>query len=143
MTIKIPLTLAIIDGIIVEVGTNSYVFSTADVQEFVRIEKSQMIVEPEGAESIMLRGDCYPLIRLKQLFHLETGCDDVEDGIIAILEYEGRKTAVLVDKLEGEQEIVVKPMPSYIKKIRGISGCTQLGDGSISLILDTGSLIKE
>ena len=77
------------------------------------------------------------------MFHLETGCDDVEDGIIAILEYEGRKTAVLVDKLEGEQEIVVKPMPSYIKKIRGISGCTQLGDGSISLILDTGSLIKE
>lgn len=143
MTIKIPLTLAIIDGIIVEVGTNSYVFSTADVQEFVRIEKSQMIVEPEGAESIMLRGDCYPLIRLKQLFHLENGCDDVEDGIIAILEYEGRKTAVLVDKLEGEQEIVVKPMPSYIKKIKGISGCTQLGDGSISLILDTGSLIKE
>ena len=143
MTIKIPLTLAIIDGIIVGVGTNSYVFSTADVQEFVRIEKSQMIVEPEGSESIMLRGDCYPLIRLKQLFHLETGCDDVEDGIIAILEYEGKKTAVLVDKLDGEQEIVVKPMPSYIKKIRGISGCTQLGDGSISLILDTGSLIKE
>lgn len=143
MTIKIPLTLAIIDGIIVEVGTNSYVFSTADVQEFVRIDKSQMIVEPEGAESIMLRGDCYPLIRLKQLFHLDSGCDDVEQGIIAILEYEGRKTAVLVDKLEGEQEIVVKPMPSYIKKIRGISGCTQLGDGSISLILDTGSLIKE
>ena len=143
MTIKIPLTLAIIDGIIVEVGTNSYVFSTADVQEFVRIEKSQMIVEPEGSESIMLRGDCYPLIRLKQLFHLDSGCDDVEEGIIAILEYEGRKTAVLVDKLEGEQEIVVKPMPSYIKKIRGISGCTQLGDGSISLILDTGSLIKE
>jgi len=143
MTIKIPLTLAIIDGIIVGVGTNSYVFSTADVQEFVRIEKSQMIIEPEGAESIMLRGDCYPLIRLKQLFHLDSGCDDVEDGIIAILEYEGRKTAVLVDKLDGEQEIVVKPMPSYIKKIKGISGCTQLGDGSISLILDTGSLIKD
>ncbi len=143
MTIKIPLTLAIIDGITVEVGTSSYVFSTADVQEFVRIDKSQMIVEPEGAESIMLRGDCYPLIRLKQLFHLDAGCDDVEDGIIAILEYEGRKTAVLVDKLNGEQEIVVKPMPSYIKKIKGISGCTQLGDGSISLILDTGSLIKD
>ncbi len=143
MTIKIPLTLAIIDGIIVEVGTSSYVFSTADVQEFVRIEKSQMIVEPEGSESIMLRGDCYPLIRLKQLFHLDSGCDDVEEGIIAILEYEGRKTAVLVDKLDGEQEIVVKPMPSYIKKIKGISGCTQLGDGSISLILDTGSLIKD
>lgn len=143
MTIKIPLTLAIIDGIIVEVGTNSYVFSTADVQEFVRIEKSQMIIEPEGAESIMLRGDCYPLIRLKQLFHLDSGYDDVEDGIIAILEYEGRKTAVLVDKLDGEQEIVVKPMPSYIKKIKGISGCTQLGDGSISLILDTGSLTKD
>ena len=143
MTIKIPLTLAIIDGITVEVGTNSYVFSTADVQEFVRIDKSQMIVEPEGAESIMLRGDCYPLIRLKQLFNLTSGCDDVENGIIAILEYEGRKTAVLVDKLNGEQEIVVKPMPSYIKKIRGISGCTQLGDGSISLILDTGSLIKD
>lgn len=142
MTIKIPLTLAIVDGIIVGVGDNSYVFTTADVQEFVRIEQSQMVIEPEGSESMMLRGDCYPVIRLKRLFDLSSGVDEVEDGIMVILEYDGKKTAVLVDRLEGEQEIVVKPIPSYIKKIRGISGCTQLGDGSISLILDTGSLIK-
>ncbi len=143
MTIKIPLTLAIIEGIIVKVGSNSYIMSTADIREFVSIQKSQMLIEPEGNESIMLRGDCYPVIRLKELYHLSEGVDDVEDGIMAILEYEGKKAAILVDELVGQQEIVVKPIPQYIKKVRGISGCTQLGDGSISLILDTGSLLKE
>jgi len=143
MTIKIPLTLAIIEGIIVRVGTNSYIMSTADIREFVSIKQSQMLVEPEGNESIMLRGECYPVIRLKEMYHLESGVDDVEEGIMAILEYEGRKAAVFVDELVGQQEIVVKPIPQYIKKVKGISGCTQLGDGSISLILDTGSLLKD
>ncbi len=143
MTIKIPLTLAIIEGIIVAVGHNKYILATADVQEFVRAQKSQIVIEPEGNESMMLRGECYPVIRLKKLYHLEEGADEVEDGVMTIMEYEGKKAAVFVDELIGEQEIVVKPIPPYIKKIKGISGCTQLGDGSISLILDSGTLLKE
>ena len=143
MTIKIPLTLAIIEGIVVSVADNKYILSTADVQEFVRARKSQIVIEPEGNESLMLRGECYPILRLKKMYHLKNGFDEIEDGVMAIMEYEGKRAAIFVDDLIGEQEIVVKPIPSYIKKIKGISGCTQLGDGSISLILDSGSLLKE
>ena len=68
--------------------------------------------------------------------------ESVEDGVMLILEVEEKKICVFVDKLIGEQEIVVKPIPSYIKKVRGLSGCTQLGDGSIALILDAAGLIE-
>lgn len=141
MTMKIPLTLAIIDGIILGVGDNTYAVATEDIKEFVSVAEDQMIVEPDGTESIMLRGECYPVLRLKNYYHFEDGVDNVEDGIMAILEYEGKWLALFIDKLIGEQEIVVKPIPPYIKKVKGLSGCTQLGDGSISLILDTGSMI--
>lgn len=143
MTLKIPLTLAIVDGIILSVGKATYVVATGNVKEFLRVSKEQLIVEPEGAESIMLRGECYPVLRLKKYYNLTEGEDELENGIITIIEHEGKKLALFIDKLIGEQEIVVKPIPPYIKKIKGLSGCTQLGDGSISFILDAGSLIKD
>ena len=143
MTLKIPLTLAIIDGIILRVGSQRYVVATGNVKEFLRASQSQIIMTPEGCESIMLRGECYPVLRLKEYYHLSEGVDAIEDGIVTIIEHEGRHVAVFIDELIGEQEIVVKPIPKYIKKIKGLSGCTQLGDGSISLILDAGSLIKD
>lgn len=141
MTMKIPLTLAIIDGILLDVGGSSYAIATGNVKEFIRATKDQIIVEPEGAEALMLRGECLPILRLKEYYGLKKGHDDVEEGIFTIVEHEGKHMAVLVDRLIGEQEIVVKPLPKYIGKIKGLSGCTQLGDGSISLILDAGSLL--
>ena len=143
MTLKIPLTLAIIDGIILGVGDARYVVATGNVKEFLRAEKEQIVVTPDGAESIMLRGECYPVLRLKEYYHLKQGIDDIEQGIVTIIEHEGDRIALFIDELIGEQEIVVKPIPPYIKKIKGLSGCTQLGDGSISLILDAGSLVKD
>lgn len=143
MTLKIPLTLAIIDGIIIGVGDASYVVSTTAVKEFIQVSKEQLIIEPEGNEYIMIRGICYPVIRLNEFYSIKEGQSDVEKGIMAMLEHDGKQICVFVDRLIGEQEIVVKPIPSYIKKVRGISGCTQLGDGSISLILDTGGLMQE
>lgn len=143
MTLKIPLTLAIIDGIIFGVGTNRYVVATGNVKEFLSASQSQIVKTPEGAESIMLRGECYPILRLKDYYNLKQGKDDIEQGIVTIIEHEGKNVALFVDELIGEQEIVVKPIPKYIGKIKGLSGCTQLGDGSISLILDAGSLIKD
>jgi two-component system chemotaxis sensor kinase CheA len=142
MTIKIPLTLAIVKGVILKIGSSSYVMPTGDISEFVCIEKKDLLVEPEGNESIMIRGECYPVIRLKEYYHLSEGFDDVEQGTFIIAEYEGTKAAFFVDDLISEQEIVVKPLPPYIKKIKGLSGCTQLGDGSISLILDVGNILK-
>ena len=100
-----------------------------------------MIHEPNGDEFVMIRGDCFPVIRLGNWYGLEEYQESVEDGVMLILEVEDRKICLLVDKLVGEQEIVVKPIPSYIKKVRGLTGCTQLGDGSIALILDPGGLI--
>lgn len=141
MTMKIPLTLAIIDGIIFSVSGTNFVTATNTITEFIRVNDEQLVVEPDGEEYVMIREECYPLIRLNHFYHLKNGKEEIEDGIVIILNHEDRKIAVFADELVGEQEIVVKPMPSYIKQVRGISGCTQLGDGSISLILDIAGLV--
>jgi two-component system chemotaxis sensor kinase CheA len=89
----------------------------------------------------MIRGECYPVIRLGRVYHIDNAVESVNDGIMILVEHENRQLCVFVDHLVGGQEIVVKPIPSYIKKVRGLSGCTQLGDGSIALIVDVGGLL--
>ena len=142
MSLKIPLTLAIIDGIVMEVGTSSFVMETGVIKQFIRVKEDMMVHEPNGDEFVMIRGECYPVIRLGRWYGLEDYHESVEDGVMLILEVEDKKVCLLVDKLVGEQEIVVKPIPSYIKKVKGLSGCTQLGDGSIALILDAPGLVE-
>ena len=90
----------------------------------------------------MIRDEYYPLIRLNKFYHLNGAVDNIEDGIVVVLTHEDKNFAVFADKLVGEQEIVVNPTPPYIKKVNGLSGCTQLGDGSISLIIDAGALAR-
>lgn len=141
MTLVIPLTLAIINGIVVQVGDSPFVIETASIKEFVRVGEDSLIYEPSGEEYIVLRGECYPFIRLNQRYNLPNSVDKVEEGIVVVLEHEGSQVCVLIDKLLQEQEIVVKPIPSYVRKIKGLSGCTQLGDGSIALILDIAGLL--
>lgn len=141
MSLKIPLTLAIIDGIVIETGTSSFVMETGVIKQFVRVREDMMIHEPNGDEYVMIRGECYPVVRLGEWYGLKEYQTDVEKGIMMILEVEDKRVCLFVDKLVGEQEIVVKPIPSYIKKVKGLSGCTQLGDGSIALILDPGGMI--
>ena len=143
MILKIPLTLAIIDGIVMEVGTSSFVIETGVVKEFVSVQQSMMIEEPSGEEFVMIRGECYPVIRLGEWYHLKEYKKNVEEGMMLILEVDGTTLCLFVDKLIGKQEIVVKPIPSYIKKVTGLTGCTQLGDGSIALILDPAGLIEQ
>ncbi len=142
MSLKIPLTLAIIDGIVMETGKSSFVLETGVIKEFVRVREEMMIYEPNGDEYIMIRGECYPVLRLGRWYGLEEYQESVEDGVMLILEVEDQHVCLLVDRLIGEQEIVVKPIPSYIKKVKGLSGCTQLGDGSIALILDATGLME-
>lgn len=142
MSLKIPLTLAIVDGIVMETGNSSFVLETGVIKEFVRVKEEMMIYEPNGDEYIMIRGECYPVLRLGRWYGLEQYQESVEDGIMLILEVEEQRVCLFVDKLIGEQEIVVKPIPSYIKKVKGLSGCTQLGDGSIALILDAAGLME-
>lgn len=142
MNLKIPLTLAIVDGIVMQVGHSSFVIETGVVKEFVSVTDKMMIHEPGGEESVMIRGECYPVRRLGEWYELTEYKRNVEEGMMVILEVDGKSICLFVDCLVGKQEIVVKPIPSYVKKVKGLSGCTQLGDGSIALILDPGSICE-
>lgn len=143
MTLVIPLTLAIISGIVIQVGEAPFVIEMASIKEFISVGEDALIQEPGGEEYLVLRGDCFPFIRLGEKYDLPGAKSRLEDGIVAVVEHEGKQICILIDKILQEQEIVVKPIPSYVKKVKGLSGCTQLGDGSIALILDVGGLMIE
>lgn len=143
MTLVIPLTLAIISGIVIQVGEAPFVIELASIKEFINVTEDALIQEPSGEEYLVLRGDCFPFIRLGEKYDLPGAKSKLEDGIVVVVEHEGKQICVLIDKILQEQEIVVKPIPSYVKKVKGLSGCTQLGDGSIALILDVGGLMIE
>ncbi|MCH5272916.1 MAG: chemotaxis protein CheA [Lachnospiraceae bacterium] len=142
MSLKIPLTLAIIDGIVMKTGDSYFVVETGIIKSFVNVREEMMIHEPNGDEYIMIRGECYPVLRLGEWYGLSGYQRLVNEGMMLIFEVDGKTICLFVDKLIGKQEIVVKPIPSYIKKVKGLSGCTQLGDGSIALILDPVGLIE-
>lgn len=140
-SIKIPLTLAIIDGMVISVGKASYVVPTVSIQESFRPKEKDIITDPDGNEMILIRGVCYPILRLHELFNVNTQITNMTEGIMMMVQNEERGICLFADALIGEQQVVVKTLPKYIKKVNGIAGCTLLGDGSISLIIDTGSLV--
>lgn len=136
-TMKIPLTLAIIEGMIISLGGAYYTIPIISIRQQFKAKKEMISVDPSGNEMITTsRGEILNLIRLKDFFGVESEVSDIEDGIVIGIE-NGNKTLCLhVDGLVGERQVVVKSMPKYIKEIRGISGCTLLGNGDISLIID-------
>ncbi|MCR5784649.1 MAG: chemotaxis protein CheA [Eubacterium sp.] len=140
MTLKIPLTLAIISGILLEVGKQKFVIETGSVKEFINVRESSIVKEPDGEEYLNVRGQYYMILRLSEKYNIKDATQEIEDGIMILTEYESQKICIFVDKLLGGQEIVVKPIPEYVRKVDGLSGCTQLGDGSIALILDIATL---
>ena len=140
---KIPLTLAIIEGMIVRVGQAKYTLPITSVRESFRTSKEEVIVDPDGNEMIEVRGACYPIIRLNHLYQIPNGKEVFEEGILIMIESDHTQYGLFVDELICEQQVVVKPLPEYIKNfntVTGITGCTILGDGSISLILDLDNL---
>lgn len=145
ITIKIPLTLAIVDGMEVSVGKSIYTIPITSIRESFRPNEKDIIIDAEGSEMIMIRGSCYPVLRNHRLFNVETEIQDLCDGIIVLIEANERAVCLFVDRLIGEQQVVVKPLPSYLMKYEakesGIGGCTILGDGSISLILDVAGIV--
>ncbi|MFT4146231.1 MAG: chemotaxis protein CheA [Mobilitalea sp.] len=144
-TMKIPLTLAIIDGMNIMVGKEHYTIPTISIKEFFRPEQGDIIVDTDGNEMIMIRGHCYKLIRLNELYHVSSGNTDNKEGIIIMLEQAEKAVCIVADKLLGQQQVVIKSLPEYINKfktIKGLAGCTLLGDGSISLTLDVAELIS-
>lgn len=145
--IKIPLSLAIVDGMEVSVGKSIFTIPINSIKESFKLKENQLIKDTTGREMIMIRGQCYPLIRLYELYELETEVTDVYSGIIILVENEGRSACLMADELMGEQQVVVKPFSPMLNnfnvKQNGMAGCTILGDGSITIILDVGNIISD
>lgn len=145
ITLKIPLTLAIIDGMNIRVGKSRYTLPIVSIKESFRPKENEVFKDPDGNEMIMIRGQCYKVLRLHELYKVKTEITNVSEGIIIMLESANKTACLFADELIGEQQVVVKALPKYIKNIRkinGMAGCTLLGDGSISLILDVEGFIS-
>ncbi len=143
--IKIPLTLAIIDGMEIKVGDAIFTIPISFIKESFMVNNDQIIHDTQQGEMIMIRGVCYPILRLHEKFNLNTEIKNFEDGIILLIESDNRSVCLFADELVGEQQVVVKPFPPYLSqydiKREGLSGCTIMGDGRISLIVDVNNLI--
>ncbi len=141
ISIKIPLTLAIIDGMTIKVGNSRYTIPITSIRESFRAKEENVIIDPHGNEMVLIRGKCYPLMRLHEIYGIQTDITDIYNGIIVMVESNTQHFCFFADALLGQQQVVVKALPGYIKKVRGLAGCTLLGDGNISLILDIDSFI--
>ena len=141
MTIRLPLTLAIINGMMVSVGTNRYIIPVSSIRESFRAEQKQIIQDVAGNEMVMIRGECISLVRLHKQFGVETSIRDLCEGIIVVIEENDKTVCLFADELISEQQAVVKPLPAYVHQARGVAGCTILGDGRICLILDATGLV--
>jgi len=141
ISIKIPLTLAIIDGMTFKVGASRYTIPITAIKECFKAKKEELIIDPEGNEMVFIRGQCHPILRLHQLYRVKTEITEIERGTLLMVEYDSRTVCFLVDALLGQQQVVVKALPKFFRKITGLAGCTLLGDGSISLILNIGELL--
>ena len=143
--ITIPLTLAIIEGMSLAVGTMRYTLPITVIRQSFRPQEKDVFQDPDGSEMIMVRGECYPIARLYHLYEVDDAREDLTQGIMVLIETEKGIIGVFADSLLGVQEIVVKPVPKYIQQFsaaNGITGCTLLGDGSISLVLDAQGLSR-
>ncbi len=137
----IPLTMAIIDGITVRVGSNRYSLPLGDIIEFVKVSRAQLTRTDSEGDTVNIRQEFLPLIKLSEVFRVRDGETDPTKGIIIIVQNNGRKACLLIDEVVGNQQIVVKSLSEYLGKVDGISGCSILGDGSVSFIVDTGRLL--
>ena len=144
-TVRIPLTLAIMNGMKLKVGDLVYIVPMLSIQESFKPNIDDVLRDPDGREMIMIRGECYPVIRLHELFGIESKYTNLEDGILVMLNTEEFTFCLFIDELIGEQQAVIKPLPRFIQNhsaVRGVGGCTILGDGSIVLIIDINKLVS-
>ncbi|HIY21763.1 MAG TPA: chemotaxis protein CheA [Candidatus Flavonifractor merdigallinarum] len=143
-TLKIPLTMAIMDGMEVSVGKSIFTIPIHNIRQSFKISADDLVHDASGGELFKCMGNFYPVLRMQELYHIEGGCSEVQDGILIWLEAGETSYCLFVDELLGEQQVVVKPLPSFLNsfniKRSGIAGCTILGDGNISIILDVSNL---
>jgi two-component system chemotaxis sensor kinase CheA len=142
IAISLPLTLAILDGMSVKVGDEIYILPLGYVIESLQPASTDVKEIAGQGKVVKVREEYLPLIPLYQIFAIDPRFDDPSQGILVILESEGKKAALLVDSLVGQQQVVVKNLESNFRKVAGISGATILGDGGVSLILDVAALLR-
>lgn len=141
-SIYLPLTLAIIDGLLVSVGPERYILPTLSVLESFRPSSEMLSTIQSRGEMVNVRGQIRPLLRLHDYFGVTPETTDPTQAIVVVVESEGQRRCLLVDRLLGKQEVVIKGLGETFQSARGLTGATILGDGRVGLILDVNSLVK-
>ena len=138
--LKLPLTLAIIEGLVVRVGAQRYIVPIFAVKEMFRPAPGALSTVPGGGEMVLVRGVLLPILRLHVRFGVEPTSADAENGVLIVVESAHRQFCVLVDELIGKQEVVIKSLGETFKHVTGVAGGSILGDGRVGLILDVEAL---
>jgi len=141
-TIRLPLTLAILDGLGLQVGEQNYILPLVSITESVRLGTEDLHVLPGGGEVFALHKDYLPLVRLYDVFGVAPRTHDIANGTVVIIEADGFRAGLLVDEILGQQQVVIKSLETHYRRIDGIGAATILGDGTVALILDAGGLIR-
>ncbi|HEY3267040.1 MAG TPA: chemotaxis protein CheA [Armatimonadota bacterium] len=139
--LRLPLTLAITDGMLVKIGEDRYIVPTVNIHLSFRPEASALSTVAGRGELVMLRGELMPIFRLHRLFDIRGAVEDPTKGLLVVIGNEGRRCALLVDELLGQQQVVAKALGNGMGKVQGVSGGAILGDGRVGLILDTTELV--
>jgi len=140
--LHIPLTLAIIDGMLVKVGDSQYTIPLLSIRESIRAETNIITRTPDGQELVRVRDEIIPILRMHKFYNKKTDITEICEGILVIVESDSERAALFVDGILGQQEIVIKGLSVYLGNLHGISGCTILGNGQVSLIIDVSGLLK-
>jgi two-component system chemotaxis sensor kinase CheA len=142
LLLKLPLTLAIIDGMTVRVGEENYIIPLLTVNESIRPKPNELQTIIGKGEVVNLRGEWVPMVRLHEVFEVKPEFTNPCEALLVIVEVDGKRVAVFVDELTGQQQVVIKTLEQNYRKVEGISGATILGDGQVALILDVQGLVK-
>ena len=140
--VKLPLTLAIIEGITFALGKQIYIMPLISIIEQIKVKNEQVKPFEGKGEMIKIRDEYLPLIRLHKVFEIDTQVENIEDGIVVVVEAGYRRCAIFVDELLDQQQVVIKSLDSVFSKHAGIAGGTILGDGKIALIIDIQGLVN-
>ncbi len=140
--IRLPLTLAILDGQLVRVGDQIYIIPLVSIIESLQAREELINLVAGMAEVYRLRDDYLSVIRLHRLFNIQADTENLTEGLLVVVEGDGQKAGVFVDELLGQQQVVIKSLESNYRRVEGVSGATILGDGSVALIMDVPGLIR-
>ncbi len=142
VTIRLPLTLAILDGQLARLGEETYIVPLVSIVESLQMQGEFISSITGESELYRLRDEYIPVIRLNDLFGMTSGARALEDGLLMVVESEGQRVGLFVDELMGQQQVVIKSLETNFMHIQGISGATILGDGTVALIMDIPGVIQ-